>query len=269
MTTVSGAAPPALVLDEVTAGYDERQVLAGGQAELRRGQAAALLGPNGSGKSTLLKVVLGLLKPWSGRVEVFGQTPDHLDRRRRQIGYVPQIREVDRSFPATVLDLAMMGRIGRLGVFHRPVKRDRELVCDVLEQVGLTELADRSFGALSGGQQQRVFLARALVQEPDLLVLDEPVAGVDSESRERIGKLLSELRDGGKPMLIATHDLEELQPFDFDLHWSIIQGRLEVDRPDESHSPHAADQHETSEKLERPTRPSSRFGLRPRISGWG
>src|SRR5215210_4809255 len=111
---------PALLLDEVRVGYDERAVLEGGRAELAAGQAAALLGPNGSGKSTLLKVVLGLLVPWSGQVEVFGRRPDRLDRRRQQIGYVPQLRDVDRAFPATVFDLAMMGRVGRLGLFRWP-----------------------------------------------------------------------------------------------------------------------------------------------------
>ena len=262
------AAGPVLLLDEIRAGYDEQEVLRGLSAELRVGQAAALLGPNGSGKSTLLKVVLGLLAPWAGRVEVFGGRPDALDHRHWQIGYVPQIREVDRAFPVTVFDLAMMGRVGRLGLFRRPSGPDRQLVLDALGQVGLIEQADRPFGALSGGQQQRAFLARALAQEPDLLVIDEPVAGVDSANRTRIGELLSGLRAEGVPLLVATHDLDEVQPFAFDLHWTLADGRLEVDLPDEAHEPHPSDWHEEMPAGRPEQARPGRFGLRPRIRGW-
>ena len=263
------AGPPALRLEDVRVGYDERAVLLGVDACLEGGQAAALLGPNGSGKSTLLKVVLGLLAPWNGRVEVFGRRPDRLDHRRRQIGYVPQLREVDRSFPVTVSDLAMMGRVGRLGVLGRPGARDRRLVLDALGQVGLADLAGRPFGALSGGQQQRAFLARALAQEPDLLVLDEPVAGVDAESRGQIGELLDGLRARGVPLLVATHDLDEVQPFAFDQHWTLVGGRLRVDVPDASHEPHPPDRHEEPPIGQPVPRRAGRFGLWPRATSWG
>jgi ABC-type Mn2+/Zn2+ transport system ATPase subunit len=213
----------------MVAGYDHGIVLDGISAELMGGQAVALLGPNGSGKSTLLKVILGLLVPFAGRVEVLGAPPDRLNRRRHQIGYVPQVRDVDRGFPATVFDLAMMGRVGRLGLFRWPSSHDRDLVSQALGRVGLQDLADRPFGALSGGQQQRAFLARALAQEPDLMVLDEPAAGVDEENRARIGDLLTDLRASGMAMLVATHDIEELRPFVFDEHWHIAHGRLTVD----------------------------------------
>jgi ABC-type Mn2+/Zn2+ transport system ATPase subunit len=250
----------ALVLDGLRTGYDGQAVVLAASAQLEAGRAAALLGPNGSGKSTLLKVVLGLLEPWSGEVKVFGHRPQRLNRRRWQIGYVPQLRTVDRAFPATVFDLAMMGRVGRLGLFRRPTARDRELALGALSDVGLAQLVGRPFGALSGGQQQRAFLARALAQEPDLLVLDEPAAGVDAASRTAIGELLSGLRARGVPVLVATHELDELQPFTFDQHWTLVGGRLYVDLPGASHQPHPADRHEDL-PAERPAaRRASRFG---------
>ncbi|MCC7103961.1 MAG: metal ABC transporter ATP-binding protein [Chloroflexi bacterium] len=221
-----GRGAPALAIEGVEAGYEGNPVLHEVSATLEAGQAAALLGPNGSGKSTLLKVVLGLLVPWSGRVELFGEPPHRLDRRKSQIGYVPQLREVDRGFPATVFDLAMMGRVGRLGLFRRPGARDREVAAAAMEDVRMDALASRPFGALSGGQQQRAFIARALAQEPDLLVLDEPVAGIDAENRVQIGEMLTSLRARGVPLLIATHDVEELRPFRFDQYWTLSAGRL-------------------------------------------
>ena len=235
-------AAPALLLADVVAGYDHGVVLNGVSARLLAGQAVALMGPNGSGKSTLLKVILGLLEPLGGRVEVLGSPPARLDRRRHQIGYVPQLRDVDRAFPATVFDLTMMGRVGRLGLFRWSSARDRAVVASALDQVGLRDLASRPFEALSGGQQQRAFLARALAQEPDLLVLDEPAAGVDEEHRARTGRLLAELRDQGVPLLIATHDVDELEPLIFDEHWHLARGRLSVDVLDAVPS---ADRHES------------------------
>jgi ABC-type Mn2+/Zn2+ transport system ATPase subunit len=227
---------PALLVDKAVAGYDHGIVLDGVSAQLFPGQAVALLGPNGSGKSTLLKVVLGLLEPVAGRVEVLGSPPARLDRRRHQIGYVPQLRDVDRAFPVTVFDLAMMGRSGRLGLFRRTSGRDRSLVAQALARVGLIDLAGRPFGTLSGGQQQRAFLARALVQEPDLLVLDEPAAGVDEENRERIGQLLTDFRAQDMPMLIATHDVEELRPLELDGYWCLAHGELRVETTETLHA---------------------------------
>jgi ABC-type Mn2+/Zn2+ transport system ATPase subunit len=132
--------------------------------------------------------------------------------------------------------------------------------------VGLLELASRPFGALSGGQQQRAFLARALVQEPDLLVLDEPVAGVDEEHRQRIGELLVELRGRGVPLLIATHDLEELEPLVFDQHWSVDKGRLVVEAPGAVHAP---DHHEDAPLGRADVRPVGLRGLDRRMPSWG
>jgi len=249
---------PALLLDDLQAGYEHGVVLRGASAQLLPGQAVALLGPNGSGKSTLLKVVLGLLEPLGGRVEVLGAPPSRLNRRQHQIGYVPQLRDVDRAFPLTVFELAMMGRAGRLGLLRRPGRRDRALVTEALERVGLDELAGRPFGQLSGGQQQRAFLARAIVQEPDLLVLDEPAAGVDEENRGRIGTLLDELRAQGMPMLIATHDVDELRPLVPDGYWSLARGALSVTATD---SPHVHDPHGSPTPTHGPGRAGGLRGL--------
>jgi ABC-type Mn2+/Zn2+ transport system ATPase subunit len=267
---VNAAAPAlALRLEAVEAGYDRQPVLRGVTADLAAGKAVALLGSNGSGKSTLVKVVLGLLRPWSGRIEVFGRPPDRFDHRKSQVGYLPQLREADRSFPVTVSDLAMMGRVGRLGLFRRPGRRDRELVRDALADVRLTNLADRLFGTLSGGQQQRAFLARALVQEPDLLVLDEPMAGVDAESREQIGEILERLRERGTPLLVVTHDLNELEPFVFDQQWTLVNGQLRVGGPSEARLDHPPDRHETIPDVPAARRGPGLFGLRPGATGWG
>src|SRR5206468_3426083 len=127
-------------------------------------------------------------------------------------------------------------RVGRLGLFRRPTGRDRDLVTRALARVGLGDLLGRPFGTLSGGQQQRAFLARALAQEPDLLVLDEPAAGVDEENRERIGTLLSELLADGLPLLIATHDVEELRPLELDAYWCLARGELTVETADTHHT---------------------------------
>lgn len=249
---------PALLLDEAVAGYEQAVVLLGVSGQILPGQAVALLGPNGSGKSTLLKVVLGLLDPLDGRVEVLGSPPNRLDRSRRQVGYVPQLRSVDRAFPVTVFDLAVMGRIGRLGLWRRPSGNDRALVMGMLERVGLEDLAARPFGTLSGGQQQRAFLARALAQEPDLLVLDEPAAGVDEENRERIGTLLSELRAQSMPMLIATHDVAELQPLTLDAYWCLARGKLTIES---SETLHARDLHGSPNQTRAPALAGGLRGL--------
>jgi ABC-type Mn2+/Zn2+ transport system ATPase subunit len=205
-------------------------------------------------------VVLGLLEPWAGRVEVFGVRPDRLDHRRIQVGYVPQIRDIDRGFPATVFDLVMMGRVGRLGLFRRPAHRDHALARDALDQVGLGDRASEPFGTLSGGQQQRVFLARALAQEPDLLVLDEPVAGVDAANRAAIGELLSALRQRDVPLLVVTHDVDEVKPFTFDRQWRLAAGRL-VDEP--AGSAPTLEPHEQTEPIPWFAPVVGRYGQRP------
>jgi len=189
---------------DLWAGYDSTPALEALTFDLPAGSLAGLAGPNGSGKSTLLKTLLGLLRPWRGRVELFG-VPASAARGRA--GYAPQADLVDWEFPVTVGDVVMMGRYGRLGLLRRPGAADREAVARALDQVGLAGLADRQGGELSGGQQRRMLIARALAQEDDLLLLDEPMAGLDATSQHDILALFERLRSQGKTLLVATHDL--------------------------------------------------------------
>ena len=206
-------AGPAVELARVAAGYRQRLALEEVSLSIPRGSAVAIVGPNGSGKSTLLKVLLGLLDPWSGTVVVLGRPPK--DARRR-IGYVPQTDVGDWRFPATVGEVVMMGRYRRLGLFRRPGAADRAAVRAALERVGMADRSDDQVGELSGGQRQRVFLARALVQEPELLLLDEPLAGVDALTEHDIYGLLGDLRERGVTILFTTHNLASVADY-FDL----------------------------------------------------
>ena len=196
--------PLALQARELWAGYDGQPALEGVSFDIEAGCLAGLVGPNGSGKSTLLRVILGLHKPWRGDIRVFG-SGRHRDRRR--LGYAPQSEQVDWSFPVTVFDMVLMGRYGRLGPLRRPTKADREITWQALESVRLADLAHRRAGELSGGQQRRALIARALAQEADLLLLDEPMAGLDATAEHDLIALLEGLRDQGKTLLVATHDL--------------------------------------------------------------
>ena len=171
------------------------------QAEL--GKQIAIIGPNGAGKSTLLKVAAGLLKPDSGSVRMFGYTPDcHIC-----IAYVPQRSEIDWQFPVTVSDVVMMGRTRQIGLMRRPSRQDREIVYTSLERVQMAALANKQIGELSGGQQQRVFIARALALAANLLLMDEPLAGLDMPSQEALLDILDGLRPDKVTVLLATHDL--------------------------------------------------------------
>jgi manganese/iron transport system ATP-binding protein len=164
----------------------------------------AVVGPNGAGKSTLFKAISGIIKPTSGQISIFGQPPGgHIC-----IAYVPQRSQIDWSFPVTVADVVMMGRSGKIGLFRWPSKKDWEIVYDALEQVSMRELSTRQIGELSGGQQQRVFLARALAQEAELLLLDEPFTGLDAPSQQAILHILDIVRARGVTALVSTHDLD-------------------------------------------------------------
>jgi ABC-type Mn2+/Zn2+ transport system ATPase subunit len=170
------------------------------------GQALGIVGPNGSGKSTLLKTIAGLIVPTSGSVSVFGQPPRKL--RPGSIAYVPQIEAVDWAFPANVWDVVAMGRFPKLGAFSRFGQHDRDAVTSALEAVHMIDLRQRHISQLSGGQQQRVFIARALAQEPDLLLLDEPTTGVDASTEETLREVVRELVSENMPVVMTTHDLE-------------------------------------------------------------
>ncbi|MFO7539574.1 MAG: metal ABC transporter ATP-binding protein [Chloroflexota bacterium] len=168
-----------------------------------RGQRVAVVGPNGAGKSTLFKLLIGKLRPAQGQVTIFGHGPEgHIC-----IGYVPQRSQIDWSFPATVADVVMMGRVGKIGFLRWPGRRDKEIVARSLERVQANHLAHKQIGELSGGQQQRVFIARALAQEAELLLLDEPLSGLDMPSQEAIFAILNSVRADGVTILLATHDL--------------------------------------------------------------
>lgn len=202
----SSVAAPGIVvaLEDVCAGYFGRDVLDAVTFSVRAGEFVGIIGPNGSGKTTLLNVIAGLHPAQCGSVTVFGAPPppDH-----RRIGYVPQIESVNWAFPVTVFDVVLMGRYGRLGLFKRPSEEDRQRALAALEEVGMADRADSQIGQLSGGQQQRVFVARALVQDPDLMLLDEPIAGVDATSQHAIFTLLEERQRRGMTIIATTHDL--------------------------------------------------------------
>jgi manganese/iron transport system ATP-binding protein len=185
--------------------YDRRPVLEGVTFAVPRASMVGIVGPNGGGKSTLLKALLGLVPRQRGEVELLGQRPDR--RARGRVGYVPQREEVDWGFPVSARDVVMMGRVPSMGLFRRPTRRDREVVRQALETVGMGEHAGTRIGEFSGGQQQRIFLARALAREAEILLLDEPVSGVDAPSQHEIFDLLRRLQGEGKTVIVTTHDL--------------------------------------------------------------
>jgi manganese/zinc/iron transport system ATP- binding protein len=199
-----GATASAIEIRDVVTGYRAQPALEDVSLTIPKGSMMAVVGPNGGGKSTLLKLLLGLVPPWHGSVCVLGSDPT---AARRRIGYVPQTGSGDWSFPATVGEVVMMGRYRRLGWLRRPGRADWAVVDQALEWVGMADRRDRQVGELSGGQQQRVFFARALVQEPELLLLDEPLAGVDALTERDIHLLLRELADRGVTVVFTTHNL--------------------------------------------------------------
>jgi ABC-type Mn2+/Zn2+ transport system ATPase subunit len=200
-------------LDKVTVAYRAVTVLEEVSLKVHRGNFLAVIGPNGAGKTTLLKVILGLVRPVEGTVRVFGRAPWELGPERRAIGYVPQSTAADRHFPVRVADVVMMGRYGRIGPLRRPSAADREAVRRAMERTGVAHLADHSLGRLSGGQRQRVLLARALACEPELLILDEPAAGIDGPGTESLYELLHALHKDGLTTLLVSHDVGVVASF--------------------------------------------------------
>jgi manganese transport system ATP-binding protein len=196
----------ALEVEDVTVRYGDVVALDGATLRLRTGRVCALIGVNGSGKSTLMRTVIGLERPERGRVLIEGRAPDRV-RREAVVAYVPQSEQVDWDFPLTVRDVVLTGRYNRLGPMRRAGRQDHLCVDAALEQVGLSELADRQIGRLSGGQRKRAFVARAIAQEARLLLLDEPFAGVDRGSQETLVTLLRRLAADGATVLVSTHDL--------------------------------------------------------------
>jgi len=202
---VHQAGKPILHVEQVTVRYEGRLALEDISFQLHNGERVALVGPNGAGKSTLFKVVAGVLPPTSGVLDISGAGPGgHIC-----IAYVPQRSQVDWNFPVTVADVVMMGRVGKLGLLRWPGSRDWKYVQQVLEDVDLGEFARRQINELSGGQQQRMFIARALAQEAELLLMDEPLTGLDLKSQQAIFDILDELRRRGVTVMMATHDLDQ------------------------------------------------------------
>ena len=196
---------PVLNVKDVSVRYNGRKALEDITFHLHESERVAVVGPNGAGKSTLFKVIAGVMPPTSGEVKVFGSRP----RGHVCIGYIPQRSQVDWNFPVTVADVVMMGRSAKLGPLNFPHKRDWEHVNHALETVDLVNLSKRQISQLSGGQQQRMFIARALAQEAELMLMDEPLTGLDSPSQEGILNLLDRLKQEKVTVMVATHDLEQ------------------------------------------------------------
>lgn len=191
----------------VTVAQKELLMLDNISLNIDKGEFTAIIGPNGAGKTTLLKVILGLIKPNYGTVKVFGKPVDNLGEDRTKIGYVPQIHNIDLNFPITVFEMVMMGRYGSIGLAKRPRREDKDATMASLEKVGIVELKDRPIARLSGGQRQRAFIARALSNSPELLILDEPTTGVDVATTGSLYTLLRDLKSEGTTVLLVSHDI--------------------------------------------------------------
>ncbi|HYF03988.1 MAG TPA: metal ABC transporter ATP-binding protein [Patescibacteria group bacterium] len=204
---------PAIEVHDATVSYNRRPVLWSVDATVPQGKMVAIVGPNGAGKSTLLKSMMGLVPLASGHIEFFGKA---LDDVRGRVSYMPQREAVDWDFPTSVFDVVLMGRYGKLGLFKRPRAADKQVAMECLKKVGMEQFAERQISRLSGGQQQRVFLARALAQDADIYLMDEPFAGVDAATEATILQLLAEMRSVGKTIVVVHHDLQAVaQSFDW------------------------------------------------------
>ena len=190
--------------------YDKKRVLTNIYLEITAGKIYGVIGPNGAGKSTLFKAILGLIEINTGAILVNGSS---IKEQRKKVVYVPQKTDVDWHFPATVFDIVLMGRYPHKKIFSRINKSDREITINALKEVGMEHFKDRQIGELSGGQQQRVFLARALCQEADVFLLDEPFVGVDITTEDKIIQILKKLADEGKTLLVVHHDLSSVETY--------------------------------------------------------
>ncbi len=200
-------------IDRLSVTYSNaRLALYNATCTVEPGTITALVGPNGGGKSTLFKSIMGFLQPSQGRVRI-GGLPVQQAQKQQLMAYVPQADEVDWNFPISVFDVVMMGRYGYMNLLRIPSAKDRRLVMESLERVGMTEFRHRQIGELSGGQKKRAFLARALAQEGKVILLDEPFTGVDVKTEKGIIDLLMQLRDEGHTILVSTHDLASVSTF--------------------------------------------------------
>lgn len=203
----------AVHIEDLTVAYDSKPVLWDIDLDIPQGKLMAVVGPNGAGKTTLLKAMLGLLVPVTGTVNFFKEKENNLRKLKNKVAYVPQSGSVDWDFPATVLDIVLMGCYGRLGFIRRPGKKEKEMAMECLQKVGMEAFHNRQISQLSGGQQQRVFLARALMQTADIYFMDEPFKGVDIQTEKAIVQLLKELRGSGKTVVVVHHDLQTVKEY--------------------------------------------------------
>ncbi|MEM8527186.1 MAG: metal ABC transporter ATP-binding protein [Bacteroidota bacterium] len=200
----------AISIKGLSVSYDQKRVLTNIYLEVEAGHIYGVVGPNGAGKSTLFKAVLGLTESDSGTIKIEGAS---IKDKRKTVVYVPQKNDLDWTFPTTVLDVVMMGRYPHKGVFQRLSKEDHAMAMKALEEVDIVHLKDQQIGELSGGQQQRVFIARALCQEAEILLLDEPFVGVDVTTEEKIISILKRLAKEGKTILVVHHDLSSVAEY--------------------------------------------------------
>lgn len=207
---------PALEVHDLTVAFDRKPVLWNIDLTIPQGKIVGIVGPNGAGKSTLIKAVMGILPLSSGYTKLFDQPINDV---RSRISYVPQRESVDWDFPASVMDVVLMGRYSKIGLFKRPRKADRDAALDCLKKVGMEAFANRQISQLSGGQQQRTFLARALAQHADIYFMDEPFAGVDAATEKTIINLLRDMTNSGKTVIVVHHDLQSVSTY-FD--WVIM-----------------------------------------------
>ena len=193
----------AIEIKNLTVAYGENIALEDFNLDVEIGSLMALVGPNGAGKSTLIKTILNFLKQITGEIKI----------NRKNLAYVPQRNSVDWDFPTTLFDVVEMGCYGRVGLFKRVNKEEKAKVLKAIEQVGMLEFKDRQISELSGGQQQRAFIARALVQEADIYLMDEPFQGVDSTTEKSIVDILKKLKSDGKTLLVVHHDLQTVPTY--------------------------------------------------------
>jgi len=213
MTNSAQLSPPGLTIEQVTVTYrNGHTALRDASFSVPRGSIAALVGINGSGKSTLFKALMGFVRLAHGEIAIL-QRPVKQALRENLVSYVPQAEEVDWSFPVLVEDVVMMGRYGHMGMLRRAKAPDHQAVDAALARVGMLEFRHRQIGELSGGQKKRVFLARAIAQDGQVILLDEPFTGVDVQTEAKIIELLRELRDEGRTMLVSTHNLGSVTDF--------------------------------------------------------
>lgn len=230
--------PLAVEFDSFYYSLPQQDILWDINLRIASGSCVGIIGPNGSGKSTLIKSIVGLNQATKGSVKVFGQPPTREWRRKMQLGYVPQLKTMDKDFPISVYEVVLLGRTGRLGWFNRPRTEDHDLVEQALKKVNMLNLKDRPIGQLSGGQQQRVLIARALATESRLLLLDEPATGLDIPSQQSIFRLIEDLHGDGITILTTTHDLAALEYHHFDLIICLNQTVIAFGPPQEVLIPH-------------------------------